>query len=127
VGEDGQVVVDVDDPAFRGARLRYLVDVVGGRQARADVKELTDSLLLGKEPDHPPQERAVLPRDAGGVRFYFENPGYGLPVGLVIVLSSEQRVIYPRHVGGRYVKPFYRPRILNHPSVPFPLAGRAAL
>jgi hypothetical protein len=80
MGEDGHVVVDVDDPAFRGGRLRDFVDVAGGRQAGADVKELADSPFFGEEPDHPPQERAVLPRAAGRLRLYLENPFRCLPV-----------------------------------------------
>jgi hypothetical protein len=56
------------------------VNVAGGRQAGTDVKELADSTFFGEEPDHPPEERAVLPRDAGRFRLYFENPFCCLPV-----------------------------------------------
>jgi hypothetical protein len=61
MGQDGYIIIDVDDPALGGAGLRDFVDVASGRQARADVKELADSLFLGEEPGHPAEERAVLP------------------------------------------------------------------
>ena len=39
-GDDGRIVVNVDDPRVRNGGLGDLVDVVGGGQAGSDVKEL---------------------------------------------------------------------------------------
>jgi hypothetical protein len=41
------IVIHVDDPGFRCDALRDLVGVVGGRQARPDVKELAHAVLVG--------------------------------------------------------------------------------
>ena len=92
MAKDDRIVIDVDDPAFRGKRLRDLVHVVGGWQVRADIEELADANFVSKEPDRAAQEITVLP--GGGCRtgFDFKNFTGGHPVSKEIVLASEQHI-----------------------------------
>jgi hypothetical protein len=113
VAEDDGIVVDIDDPAFRGSRLRDLVHVVGRGQAGADVQELADARLGGEEPDRAAQEVTIPPRSHDRARLYLKDIFDSDPVSLEVVLSPEQRVIYPRHVGDCRVE---RPRHLSRSS-----------
>ena len=61
MSQDDRVVVDVHDAGGRVEALGYLVDVFGGRQARADVDELPDARLFDQVPDHPAEDRALGP------------------------------------------------------------------
>ena len=94
MGEDDRVVVDVDDAGGRVEALGYLVDIFGGRQARADVNELPDAGLFDQVPDHPAEDRALGP-DAeldGGQRR--DDLITERPVGGEIVFAAEKVVIY---------------------------------
>jgi hypothetical protein len=98
VQQHDRVVVHVHDLGVRGDRLRDLMHVLTGGKAGADVEELPDPRLGGKETHDPPQER---PRGAGGLRRFREGLDRCLgrdPVGLEVVLAAQEIVIDPRWV-----------------------------
>src|SRR6202041_3433411 len=61
VGQDDRVVIHVDDPGFGRDGLGYLVDVVVGRHAGADVEELADAGLADQIARGAGQEGAIGP------------------------------------------------------------------
>jgi hypothetical protein len=89
VGEDDRVVVGVDDPRRRVHGLYDLVQIGRGGDARPDVQELADAVLLGEGPHRAVHERPVL---AGGHRSLGEG-GQSLlrllTVGRVVGLPAE--------------------------------------
>ena len=99
MAKDDRIVIDVDDPAFRGKRLRDLVHVVGGRQARADIEELADANFVSRNRTARRREITVLPGGDCRTGFDFKNFTGGRPVRSEIVLASEQHIIHPCYVG----------------------------
>jgi len=91
------VVVDVDDLGFRRDRLGYLVGVLVGGQAGADVEELPDPGLAGQVLDRAAQERPVGPHPGQDVRVGLQRLLSGLPVGGEVVLAAQLVVV---HAGG---------------------------
>jgi hypothetical protein len=96
------VVVDVDHAGGRVDALRYLVGVVRGRDARADVQELTYA-GLGDQVVHGPAEERAVAADPGRHR---RVGGHELlrqfPVRGEVVLPAQPVVVDPRdvrHVG----------------------------
>ena len=75
------VVVDVDNLGFRRDRLGYLVGVLVGGQAGADVEELPDPGLADQVLDRAAQERPVGPHPRQDVRVGLQGLLSGFPVG----------------------------------------------
>src|SRR5581483_7762746 len=89
--DDGGVgVVGQQEPAVRHGDV---VDVVLGRDARADVEELADAGLAGQEPDHAAEEGAVGAHGGADVRVQGGDRAGEVPVGLEIVVAADPVVV----------------------------------
>jgi hypothetical protein len=93
VREHDRVVVDVHHPRVGRDALRDLVHVLGGRQSRADVEELPDTVLLHQRGHRAAQEVAVVPYVEVPARIGGERGGGRVPVGRVVVLATEEDVV----------------------------------
>src|SRR5215213_1566287 len=98
-----RVVVDVDDPGGRVDRLDDLVDVGAGRDAGADVEELSDPQLPGKEAHGPAHEAAVLQDADADAWEHGRDRLPGLAVGGEVVLAAKPVVVSAGRMGHRRV------------------------
>jgi D-alanine-D-alanine ligase len=93
VREHDGIVVHVDDPAFRGHRLRDLVGVVGRRDPGAQVEELPDPALRDEVADRAAEEFPVGP-DVPDDRRPHGDDGFGRRlVGREVVLAAQPVVV----------------------------------
>ncbi len=91
-----RIVVDVNDGRVPVAPLRDLVRVLQRRQPRPAVQELVDPDGASQVSGDPQQESPIV----GGQRAQFRDESGQLvahrPVGRVVVLAAEERVVNPR-------------------------------
>ena len=99
VQQHDRVVVHVDHAAAGRHGLRYLVGVVRGRDAGADVEELPDPGLGGQEPHHPGEERAVGSHRGDDAGVGLDHRVAGRAVGGEVVLAAQPIVMHPGAVG----------------------------
>src|SRR6266508_1737174 len=126
-GEDVQALghrhgvdVDVDHPGVGRRLLGDLVDVAGGRDARADVEELADP-EAHEVADGPTQERPIGARHRGDAGKLMDEGACGRMVGREVVDAAEVVVVDPCS-GRRLLRGVVR-RLIH--AVP-PLARRLA-
>jgi hypothetical protein len=99
VRKDQRIVIRVDDPGLRGHRLRDLMDIVRGGQARADVEKLPDPGLTGQESHRARHERAILPRERASRRHAGQDFLRGLAVRGEVVFSVEVIIVHTGRMG----------------------------
>ena len=113
MGQHDGIVVDGHDPGVGLGPQGDRVDVVGARDARADVEELADAGLRGQPPHRTPEERSVRPGLGAGVVQAAEqlaDPAGGLAVSGEVVRPAQQVVVDPGGVGHVRVDLDRRPR-----------------
>jgi hypothetical protein len=98
-----RVVVDIDDPGGRVDRLDDLVDVGAGRDAGAEVEELPDPQLPGKEAHGPTHEAAVLQDADADAWEHGRDRLPGVAVGGEVVLAAKPVVVSAGRMGHRGV------------------------
>jgi hypothetical protein len=113
VGEHDGIVVDVDGPGIRLHRTGDLVDVLLRRQARADIKELSDA-LASDITDRTAEEGPVQPCPSRRVRCYRQKLADRVPVAGEILLATEQEVVHTGRIGHGRVKAGQPPGGLRH-------------
>ena len=99
------VVVQVYDAGLRVDSLGDLVDVVRGRQARADIKQLRDAGLADQVAHHPAEHGALRLHADLDLRERGDDLVAERAIGREIVFAAEQVVVHPRHVRPRWVEP----------------------
>jgi hypothetical protein len=87
VRQHDRIVVDVHDPRLRRDRLGDLVGVLHGGQAGADVEELANPGFPGQEPHDANEKLSRLLGHSDHVE-ELQRGVTGVPVGLVVVLTS---------------------------------------
>jgi len=93
MGQHHRVIVHVHHQALRRRASGHLVRVVRGRQAGADVQELTDPGLAHQVPHRPPQESPVPARRADDVRMSRDHIFSGYPVDDEVILPAQVLII----------------------------------
>jgi hypothetical protein len=119
--------IDVHDPALGVGSLGDLVHITDGRDARADVEELTDS-GLDHEENSSAQERPVHP---GGVPYRWHDLVDLVAhdaVGRKVVGAIQPVVVHPSRIGHDRVDVIRYPvRVLSHRSPRHPQSARSSL
>lgn len=89
-----RITVHVHHPGSRASRLRHLVDVALGRDARSEVDELPHP-GVDQETHGPPEKGAVGPRQGPHLRVDGRERRQRLPVYGEIVLAAQHCVVHP--------------------------------